>query len=258
MSIQDLKRAGDTFNNVNLSAGEARVRIVNLKAAEIQHLKLASRICAQTRSQSVTDYQRMKTEQRDFDRLREMAEQVRQAVRSALSDAMNGMEYSVTVCKLNLTNARHPWRECESMPLRSYIGKVDDERRRRDSVAQEGERCTLRANRITATATPEEFIAEVRRQTREKNLDDVGSMLEAAALRWKKLPPEIEALTKEIEETDFFRECALAAELEERVKCLNELRQMYTERPAIVTEEEIEGLKHGTAAPQSLTEAWLD
>lgn len=259
MSILDLRTSGNPLEQVNLSAAGARAGIGRIRAAEIQHTSLASRIYAQTRSQSTTDLQREKTEARDNDRLREQADQIRAAVRTAIATAIRGVESSIALCATKLKNARHPLREIESLPLRGYIGKPDEEKRRRATIAGEGERCTLRAMRLTATATPGEFVAEVRDRMAEKNLDAVGSMLEAAVVRWKKLPTEVESLIEEIERTDFFHEYELKAELEEKVACLDELKAMLDERPAIVAEAELKKLKAwGAVAPQSIVEPWID
>jgi rubrerythrin len=260
MSILDLRHSGNVFTQPNVSAAIARKGIFNLLAAEKKHWTLAARIYAQELSQQ-PDSQKERTEGTFAERLREKLQQVRKATREALSYAIEGLGHSVEWCKVMLETCRHPERDCESLPLRNFLGMPDDERRRRKSIAIAGEQATARAGRLVSTITPEAFVLEARKEVRAGNLDAVGSMLEAAGARWKKLPEEIAAfVVSEVDAVDLFHEQEWRAELEERRKCLQELQEMLSQRPAIVTAEEIAEAKHsaGTFATHTMTEEWRE
>jgi hypothetical protein len=147
MSIQDLKRLGNHFQSQDTSASVAREGMKLILESEKRMNALVSRryrekISQHTEQQLQMSFSKIQRE------LREEATEVREAVRSALRNAIEYVERDLVICLAKRKIARHPLRDIEGLPATFYPGRRQDEPGRRRALAQEGERTTLRAKRL--------------------------------------------------------------------------------------------------------------
>lgn len=257
MSVNRISALWAMFKNAN-TAAQTRVEFENIKKEEKHFTNLAARI----RASAIAQHNGRADEGNAtavHDALhRDQVQQVRNNVRQAFTNGLAVVDKKITAAEIRLQGARHPDRSCLDLPFDGFgpVGQREKERRR--GIMLTGEATTLRCNRLAQSLPPEALAFELQKQIAEGNVDAVGSLLDAAVVRWKsKLPDSIQVIHDDLITRDWFKEHEMANEIRGLRELREEIQRELDSRPPQLSDEELEELKMiGAAVVPHFAESW--